>query len=200
MAFAVFFSVVYYTYYRKTLVAYGGVIPSLERAHIAAGLYLQDNMQPGEKALLTDAGATAYYAPDQYFIDWLGLCDKTVAKAFYHSGYNPWAMSYCFDETELALRKSQLYAELDRYFREVIPDYLVLNVYTPSDENVQAEMRSFQADLPDSLPESVIRYISFDGYFGIVNSEEEGRRWKPVFAAPYSTEFWMVVAKQSPSG
>ena len=200
IAFGVFLSVSYYLYYRKTLVAYTGVRDALETAHIAAGKYLQENMKSGEKALLTDAGATAYYAPDRYFIDWLGLCDRTVAKAFYHSGYNPWAMSYCYDETEHALRKAHLLAELDRYFRAVKPDYLVLNVYTPSDQDFQNNMWDFQSDLPESLPEFVTRQISFDGYFGILDSEDKGQKWKPVFAAPYSTEFWMVVVKTKPLG
>jgi hypothetical protein len=198
--FAAFLSIMYYLHYRSTLIAYTGVSDALGKAHIAAGLYLEKNALPGEKAILTDAGATAYYAPSVYFVDWLGLCDRTAGQAFYTSGYNPWAISVSRDTMEVALRRARLFAEMDRYFRQVDPDYLVLNVYTPSDENTQSLMRSYQADLPDRLPDFILRHVSLQGYFGIMDSKEDARGWKPVFIASYSSEFWMVIAKKTSPG
>lgn len=199
--FAAFLSVNYHLYYRKNLIAYTGVLPSLQKCHVEAGLYLKNNISPGEKILLTDAGATAYYAPSGFFVDWLGLCDRTVGRALYNSGYNPWAIMYCRDTAELALRRASLFAELDRYFRKVDPDYLVLNIYTAADENTQTIMKNYQTHLPDSLPEFMIRQVSLEGYFGIMDSEEDARGWKPVFISSYSPLFWMVIAKKtSPEG
>jgi hypothetical protein len=183
------------------LIAYTGVLHSLGNAHIAAGKYLERNALPGEKAILTDAGATAYYAPSVYFVDWFGLCDRTVGQAFYASGYNLYAIRASRDTMEIALRRARFFGEMDRYFRQVDPDYLVLNVYTPSDENTQALMRKYQTDLPDSLPDFIIRHIPLEGYFGIIDWKEDSCGWKPVFIASYSTEFWMVIAKKtSPEG
>jgi hypothetical protein len=198
---AVFLSVNYYSYYKKSLIAYTGVLPALGNAHIAAGKYLEKNMLPGQKALLTDAGATAYYAPSHFFTDWLGLCDRTVGRALYESGYNPWATMYCRDPLEAALRRSALFAELDRYFRQINPDYLVLNIYTDSDAETQTIMKGYQAELPDTLPDFIIRHVSLEGYFGIMDSAEDGKGWKPVFLGSFSPMFWMVIAKKtSPEG
>jgi len=185
-----------YRYSMRELSPYFGVKTALEGAHGETGRYLNTHMKPGETAVLTDAGMTAYYAPDKHMTDWLGLCSADIARVFFETGYNPWAMYYCTDPIELEKRKGACYSRLESYFEARSPEYVVLNIYLSSDSLENQFMEDYAQNLPDSLGSFVINHISFEGYFGIFNNANNGRGYKPVLAVPYNPEFWMITAKK----
>lgn len=183
----------YHVYRHQELRAYSEVISALERAHGNIGKYLDVNMREGDSAILTDAGITALYAQDKHIVDWLGLCDKRVAKIFYETGYFEWAMYYCYNDVERNRRKQACYAAMNDYFDELKPRYAVLNLYLqPNDEESQ-QMIDFCKNKPDTLSDFAISKISFDGYFGVFTQKNRARHYKPVLTIPYNPYFWMVV-------
>lgn len=186
----------YVYYYQTSLAAYSQVIPALERAHGDIGRYLEENMDEDDSAILTDAGITAMYAKNKRMVDWLGLCDKRVARIFYKTGYNEWAMSYCYDDKERNQRKKACFDAMNTYFDELQPRYAVLNLYIENTSEKAVEMAEFAQNLPDTLPDFVLNQISFHGYFGVFTKANKGRGYKPVLAKAYNPYFWMIVAER----
>lgn len=192
----VFFFSNYYRYYHSNLSAYSGVIPALERAHGEVGRYLNTHMHENDKAILTDAGMTAFYAQDKYIVDWLGLCDKRVARTLYETGYNEWAMYYCYNDAERLKRKKACEAQMIRYFEEINPRYAVLNLYLKENADEMMEMHAMSQQIPDTLSEFALSRISFNGYFGVFTKENKGRNFKPIVIKPYHPYFWMILAER----
>lgn len=187
----------YYNYHQQRLRAFYGVTPALERAHGEMGRYLNEHMAPTDKAVLTDAGMTAFYAPDKHMVDWLGLCDSRVARVFYQTGYNPWAMTYCEPE-KCAGRREACHRAMEQYFDELRPRYVVLNVFTAEDADEQMRMIDYYESNPDTLDNFVIDRISFDGYFGVFTRQNRARGYKPVLVEPFNPNFWMILAEKPP--
>lgn len=183
-------------YRQEDLSAFGDVTRALERAHGETGRYLDTHMRPGETALLTDAGMTAHYAPDKHIVDWLGLCDRRVARILYNTGYNPWAMFYCKDETEKEQRQKACFDALARYFDELRPRYVVLNIFLDETAEDQLDMIEYYHHTPDSLSDFVLRHVSFDGYFGIFGPGTRAKAYRPVLVSPYNPNFWLVLAER----
>lgn len=187
----------YLHYHHKHLAAYSGVISALERAHGTIGKYLDANMKNGDTAILTDAGMTALYAQDKHIVDWLGLCDKRVAKIFYESGYFEWAMYYCYNDVERKRRKEKCYAAMNQYFDELKPRYAVLNLYLRTEQHDAQQMIDYFLSKPDTLDDFVLSKISFEGYFGVFTKKNKGRNYKPKLIIPYSAYFWMVLVERT---
>jgi hypothetical protein len=192
---AVLFLFKYYDYYQKELIAYNTVISALEGAHGDIGRYLDSAMTERDKAIITDAGMTAYYARDKHMVDWLGLCDKRVAQILYNSGYNEWAMHYC-PEPEKEKRKQACFKAMNAYFEELSPRFAVLNLYLNKDSSEVYEMRNFRDNLPDTLTPFILGRVSFGGYFGVFTEENKARNYKPVLVKEYNPFFWMVVIEK----
>lgn len=195
---AVLFAIRYESYYRNDLISFAGVRPALERAHGETGRYLATHMRAEDTAILTDAGMTALYAPNKHIVDWLGLCDSRVAHILYESGYNPWAMFYCKDESERTRRRETCHSAMQTYFDELQPRYVVLNVFLDNSTDQQWKMIHFYRHASDTLPDFVIQQISFEGYFGIFTVENRARGYKPVLVSPYNPNFWMVLVENDP--
>lgn len=95
--------------------------------HPDLGKFITRHDRPGALVAFQDMGSTPYHAPDINFLDFIGLTEGTVAHARNDYGL------HAFVPTEGAAKK-QYDADMRGYFWRRNPEWAILTVYPPRDQ------------------------------------------------------------------
>lgn len=106
--------------------------------HPDLGKFLVRHERPGGLVAFQDMGSTPYHAPDIDFLDFIGLTEGHVARA-----RNAYGL-HAFVPTE-GKAKKQYDAEMREYFFQKAPEWTILTVYPPRDQE-QAIAERFDHD------------------------------------------------------
>lgn len=130
--------------------------------HPDLGKFITRHDRPRALVAFQDMGSTPYHAPDIDFLDFIGLVDKTVARARYSYGL------HAFIATESAKNQPIYDAEMRDYFYSRSPEWTILTTYIPN-EVMGATSQKFAAD---PTPRSLMPYLRNNSYqFGVVDAK-----------------------------
>ncbi len=128
--------------------------------HPDLGKFIVRHERPGGLVAFQDMGSTPYHAPDINFLDFIGLVDGTVARARHAHGLH----AFVGGENGGAKRKYD--AEMREYYWQRNPEWAILTVYTPRDQE-QAIAERFDRDPSPSAIGNA--YVNNSYQFGIWN-------------------------------
>jgi arabinofuranosyltransferase len=106
--------------------------------HPDLGKFITRHERPGGLVAFQDMGSTPYHAPDVNFLDFIGLTEGTVARA-----RNAYGL-HAFVATEGGAKK-KYDADMRDYFWKRNPEWAILTVYPPRDQEGAIAAR-FDAD------------------------------------------------------
>ena len=102
--------------------------------HPDMGKFIVRHERPGGLVAFQDVGSTPYHAPDIDFLDFIGLVDGTVARARHSYGL------HAFVSTQGNANMAIYDAQMREYFWQRNPEWAILTVYPPPDqESIIAE-------------------------------------------------------------
>ncbi|GAC1351557.1 MAG: hypothetical protein NVSMB1_05730 [Polyangiales bacterium] len=136
--------------------------------HPDLGKFLTRHDHPGALVAFQDMGSTPYHAPDIDFLDFIGLVDGTVAHARHNYGL------HAFISNDGQANQPIFDAEMRQYFYRRNPEWTILTVYTPHDEEARTAERFDHDPSPNAM------YGAYAGntyQFGIWNDPEFHRRY-----------------------
>lgn len=91
--------------------------------HPDMGKFITRHERAGGLVAFQDMGSTPYYAPDIAFLDFIGLVDRTVARARHSYGLHPFVATENY-------RNQKIYdAEMREYFKARNPEWTILTSY-----------------------------------------------------------------------
>jgi len=102
--------------------------------HPDLGKFITRHERPGGLVAFQDMGSTPYHAPDVNFLDFIGLTEGTVAHARHEYGL------HAFVATEGAAKK-KYDADMRDYFWKRNPEWAILTVYPPRDQEAAIAAR-----------------------------------------------------------
>ncbi len=115
--------------------------------HPDLGKFIVRHERPGALVAFQDMGSTPYHAPDINFLDFIGLVDRTVARARHDHGLHAFVGS---DEGD---QRPKYDASMREYFWRRNPEWAILTVYIPQGQE-QRFARAFEKEPPeDALAE-----------------------------------------------
>jgi hypothetical protein len=186
-------------YFRKVRTDFAGhneVIAALEACHADAGRIMDARAVPGDKAVVTDAGMTAWVAPHVRFIDFLGLGDTTASMIFYRNNFNPWAYEYCFWYPACDTAKKKTEADFVRYFIRENPRWVVCNIIPGEGTPTQALLREYIHHPPDSIRPEIADVIIMWRYFGVWFNDSIRKSFKPVKVYEYNPNYFLMLVER----
>lgn len=172
------------------------VIPALEACHGDAGSIMEAAANPGDKAVLTDAGMTAWRAPRVRFIDFLGLGDTTASMIFYRNNFNPWCYEYCHWHEACDIAKKNSEAAFTQYFIKENPRWVVCNMIPGEGTPQHKLLKEFAHHPPDSIPSKIAETIIMWSYFGVWKNDSIRSQYKPVKIYEYNPNYFLMLVER----
>ena len=188
-------------YYSKTkdsegLLPYIFVLPALENVHADIGKYIQEHSLPGDKAILTDAGMTAWKAPDVYFMDFFGLGDTNTSMILYRNGFNPWLYDVCYWYPSFQNSKANSEKAYIKYTHRENPRWVVGLFIPPENSPEQELLRNAVSQCPDSISPRLGELMNIWGYFGVFRVDSIRNRYKPLKFYEYNPTYYLMLAEK----
>lgn len=188
-------------YFQKYPRAFGGhneVLEALELCHADAGKIMQARARPGDKAVVTDAGMTAWVAPNVYFIDFLGLGDTTTSHIFYRNKFNPWAYEYCFWYPACDQAKKNTEKEFLAYFLREKPRWVVCNMIPGENTPAQSALREAIQNPPDTISAEIAQNIIMWQYFSVFSVDSIRLQYQPLKVYEYNPNYFLMLVEKRP--
>lgn len=187
----------YYNYkWKHELIGYKEVLDTLYSCHGQIGRYMNSRALPGDKAVVTDAGMTAWQAPNVYFIDFLGLGDTTTSHIFYRNNFIPWIYTYCFWKEACDKAHKNVLRDMSAYFLRERPRWVVCNLICKENSKEQKELLNAVNDLPDTIPLSFVPHIIFWSYFSVFNNDSIRVQYKPILFYAYNPTYYLLLVEK----
>lgn len=181
---------------RTEFAGHNEVIAALEACHGDAGRIMNSRAKPGDKAVVTDAGMTAWVAPSVRFMDFLGLGDTTASMIFYRNNFNPWAYEYCFWYPACDKAKKQTETDFIQYFIRENPRWVVCNIIPGEGTSQQTLLREYIHHPPDSLRPEIAEVIIMWRYFGVWTNDSIRNQYKPVKVYEYNPNYFLMLVER----
>ncbi|MCS6982316.1 MAG: hypothetical protein N2110_02855 [Flavobacteriales bacterium] len=187
----------YYNFkWKHELLGYKEVLDALNSCHGQIGRYMNSRALPGDKAVVTDAGMTAWQAPNVYFIDFLGLGDTTTSQIFYRNNFIPWIYTYCFWKEACDKAHKNVLRDMNHYFLKEYPRWVVCNLICKENSKEQKELLNAVNDLPDTIPPSFVQHIIFWSYFSVFNNDSIRIQYKPILFYAYNPTYYLMLVEK----
>lgn len=112
--------------------------------HPDMGKFITRHERPGGLVAFQDMGSTPYHAPDLNFLDFIGLTEGPVARARHSYGLHAFVASD-------AATKRKYDADMRAYFWKRSPEWAILTVYPPRDQESAIAARFDLDPTPDAI-------------------------------------------------
>ncbi len=126
--------------------------------HPDLGKFITRHERAGGLVAFQDMGSTPYHAPDVDFLDFIGLTDGTVARARHAYGL------HAFIASDEGGNRFKYNAEMREYFWRRNPEWAILTVYPPRDQEQAIAERFGRDPTPASIGNA---YANNSFQFGI---------------------------------
>ncbi|MBI5515723.1 MAG: hypothetical protein HY909_18215 [Deltaproteobacteria bacterium] len=155
--------------------------------HPDMGKFLTRHTRPGGLVAFQDMGSTPYHAPDLPFLDFIGLVDRTVARARHAHGL------HAFVPLGDAAEEARYDAEMRAYFYQRSPEWAILTVYPPA----HLQERIANNFLENPSPEALLDTYGNNGYqFGIWEDRRFHRDYVHVRTWPRSRGYYLSLFRR----
>jgi len=155
--------------------------------HPDMGKFLTRHAEPGSLVAFQDMGSTPYHAPDLKFLDFIGLVDRTVARARHHHGL------HAFISTGTPEEKADYDAEMREYFYERSPEWVILTSYIPGSQAGRIS-REFQNN---PAAETLEPYIGTNTYQFDIYDETFKTNYTHVRTWPRSSTYYLSLFQRT---
>jgi hypothetical protein len=152
--------------------------------HPDLGKFLVRHERPGGLVAFQDMGSTPYHAPDIDFLDFVGLVDKTVARARHDMGLHAFMSS---DDGE---KQTLFEAHMRDYFFGRQPEWAILTIYTPHGDEAKVA-KEFDQDPTGGSFGDAYRANSFQ--WGIWDDPRFRERYVPVRTWPRGSGYYLAL-------
>jgi hypothetical protein len=152
--------------------------------HPDLGKFLVRHERPGGLVAFQDMGSTPYHAPDIDFLDFVGLVDRTVARARHDMGL------HAFANTDDGHKQAQFDAQMRDYFFGRAPEWAILTIYTPLGDEAKLA-KEFDQDPTGGSFGDVYGANSFQ--WGIWSDPRFRERYVPVRTWPRSRSYYLAL-------
>ena len=95
------------------------------------GKYIAKRSEPGDVVVFQDMGAAPFSAPDQVWIDTIGILNRTVAKELSAIGMNPFMRAMKSAQPGGRQQIREFEAKIRDYVFEQDPDWIAFVAYVP---------------------------------------------------------------------
>lgn len=152
--------------------------------HPDLGKFLVRHERPGGLVAFQDMGSTPYHAPDIDFLDFVGLVDRTVARARHDMGL------HAFINTDERHLQRTFDDRMREYFFERNPEWTILTIYTP-DADMQKAADAFERDPTGAGLGDYYYANSFQ--WGLWDDPRFRQRYVPVRTWPRSRAYYLAL-------
>jgi arabinofuranosyltransferase len=152
--------------------------------HPDLGKFLVRHERPGGLVAFQDMGSTPYHAPDIDFLDFVGLVDRTVARARYDLGL------HAFINADDGAKQALFEANMRDYFFARSPEWAILTIYTPRGDEEKVRKEFDQDPTGGSFGEAY-RANSFQ--WGIWDDRRFREGYVPVRTWPRGTGYYLAL-------
>jgi hypothetical protein len=155
--------------------------------HPDLGKFLTRHERPGALVAFQDMGSTPYHAPDLNFLDFIGLCDGTVARARHAHGL------HAFVDTGDGPARLDYDRSMREYYFQRNPQWAILTVYVPG-YLMDRTANQFAANPgPEALRES---YAGNPYQFGLWDDPRFHQRYVHVRTWPRSRSYYLSLFRR----
>lgn len=155
--------------------------------HPDMGKFITRHERPGSLVAFQDMGSTPYHAPDIAFFDFIGLTERTVARARYAYGLN------AYTATENYQNQSAFDAKMRDYFFTLNPEWTILTVYVDRTEIDRVKTAFNQ----NPGPEAMMGLQHNNGYqFRITKDPRFEKQYRHVRTWPRSDSYYLMLFRR----
>jgi arabinofuranosyltransferase len=152
--------------------------------HPDLGKFLVRHERPGGLVAFQDMGSTPYHAPDLDFLDFVGLVDRTVARARHDLGL------HAFMNADTGGAQGRFEAQMREYFFDRAPEWTILTIYTPKGDEAKAA-REFDEDPTGGAFGDMYRANAYQ--WGLWDDARFRARYVPVRTWPRSSAYYLAL-------
>jgi hypothetical protein len=153
--------------------------------HPDLGKFLVRHERPGGLVAFQDMGSTPYHAPDIDFLDFVGLVDRTVARARHDMGLHAFTSSGANEDA-----RARYESAMRDYFFARNPEWAILTIYTPVGQE-KAVSEEFDKDPTGAAFGEAYRSNGFQ--WGLWDDPRFRERYVPVHTWPRSAAYYLAL-------
>ncbi len=169
---------------------YCTVLETLEVAHGAVGRFIAERSKVGDKVITQDMGILPWNAPQQTFIDVMGLTDSIIAKRKAALGYSVYTRQLMEREESMGKKINVMYHELREYLFSQNAKWVVATTYFNSEEEVAIAQESMHRR---DTAYFVRNFRESHFYFKLASDPRFDQRYVPIGLWKYSTTLYLVL-------